>query len=398
MKESISNYQEGYASLDPGAGFFRPDSILARDFSVLTAALQFYENKGRKSLRWLDLMSGCGIRSLRWGLEAGGPEDKRESSLKDLEIWVNDADIDRCKLINTNLQPLLKKEISLFFKNDLAEDLLARSYLDKCFFDLVDLDCFGCPNSLLQPLMRVLAFDGILILSSTDGRSTTGHDDIGAIRSLSASVRTHPASWEIALRLQLAAIARQAWLLGRGLEPLTCFSDGRTFRIFVRFRRNLVQDEETQIGFLSRCEMCGAQSSQTLIKLSEWKKCLCKSGSARLSISGPLWLGPLQSPNFLIVIKHLAQQLTIPIADRSEKLIDRLQSDQGLPIFSWSTHELASRLPLEAPPKLRSMIRCLKQEGYQAFANGIVPGHFRTNASIGELLRICEEKFFQGFK
>ena len=115
--------------------------------------------------------------------------------------------------------------------NDLAEVILAKAFLDQCFFDLVDLDCFGCPNKFLQSVIRVLAFDGILILSSTDGRSPTGHDRQGAIRNLSAVVRMHPASWEIALRLQLAALAKQAWLLGRGLEPILCFSDGRTFLI-----------------------------------------------------------------------------------------------------------------------------------------------------------------------
>ena len=50
LRKSISNYQEGYASLELGAGFFRPDSILARDLSVLIASMQYQEQKEKKVL------------------------------------------------------------------------------------------------------------------------------------------------------------------------------------------------------------------------------------------------------------------------------------------------------------------------------------------------------------
>jgi len=395
---SISNYHEGYASLELDAGFFRPDSVLARDFSVLFAAMQFHENKGGGAVRWLDLMSGSGIRALRWGLEAAVSKADQRSVLRNLEIWANDADFDRCNLIQRNLQPLLHKGISLRFTNDFAEVLLARSFLDKHFFNFVDFDCFGSPNSLLQPVIRVLGFDGILVLSSTDGRSTTGHDRLAGVRSLSASTRTHPASWEMAIRLQLAAVARQAWLLGRGLEPLACFSDGRTFRLFIRLKRNLFHKEESQLGFIARCETCGSQTAQTLLNIKDWEECFCGKGLGHWSINGPLWLGPLQSPNILTKIKEINKELSLPIVDRSLKLLDRLEADSGVPVFSWSTHELASRVPMEEPPSLDLMIKLLRLEGYQAFRNGVVPGHFRTNASIGELLRICEEKLGKGFK
>ena len=297
------------------------------------------------------------------------------------------------KLISIRTQ--LKKTI---LKNELAEVFLAKAYLNKCFFDLIDLDCFGSPNSLLQPVLKVLAFDGILILSSTDARSTTGHDRKGAIRSLCAAVRTHSASWEIGLRLQLAAVARQAWLLGRGIEPIACFSDGRTFRIFIRLKKGLVDQEEKKIGFIVRCEVCGAQTSQPLIQLKNWEKCSCDYGFGNFSINGPLWLGRLQSSEDLVRIRKLSQELSLPIISKSEILINRLIADIGLPLFSWSANELAKRIRLASPPSLELIINYLTAEGYTALRNGLVPGHFRTNAPIKDLLRICEEKLVQGFK
>ena len=51
-------------------------------------------------LRWLDLMAGCGIRGLRWGLEAVPARAER------VELWVNDGDPDRLPCMESNLSAL----------------------------------------------------------------------------------------------------------------------------------------------------------------------------------------------------------------------------------------------------------------------------------------------------
>ena len=47
-----------------------------------------------------------------------------------------------------------------------------------------------------------------------------------------------------------------------------CFSDGRTFRLAVRLRQRAAAREEAQLGLLARCERCGDQAVQSLLKLS----------------------------------------------------------------------------------------------------------------------------------
>tara|TARA_Y100001968_G_C19381365_1_gene730498 strand:+ start:1369 stop:1638 length:270 start_codon:yes stop_codon:yes gene_type:complete len=84
----------------------------------------------------------------------------------------------------------------------------------------IDIDCFGCPNYLLHLSMNILRFNGILMLCATNLRTTTGHNQEAAIRKFRISTRIHPASWEIAKRVQFGSIAKQAWLLGRGIRPL----------------------------------------------------------------------------------------------------------------------------------------------------------------------------------
>ena len=112
-------------------------------------------------LQWLDLMAACGIRGLRWGLEAAGAHSMPP------EIVVNDADGDRWPLLEHNLKPLAGATCS----SVPAETLLCQAQLEGRRFDLIDLDAFGHPGALIQPVLQVLAPDGILAVSYTHLRA-----------------------------------------------------------------------------------------------------------------------------------------------------------------------------------------------------------------------------------
>nr|WP_244281471.1 N2,N2-dimethylguanosine tRNA methyltransferase [Synechococcus sp. UW105] len=384
MSHDTSHYREGAAQLELGDGFFRPESRPSRDLSVLMAAWQLRQ-RGESPCRWLDLMAGCGIRSVRWGLEAL-PAIRTSSAVT---LTVNDADAARQLLLQRNLAPLRSARLTLACHQEPAEVLLRRAYLDQHHFDLIDLDAFGCPNGLLQASLQALAFDGVLLLASTDGRSPTGHDRVAAVRKFAAAARTHPASWEVALRLQLAVLAREAWMLGRGLEPLACFSDGRTFRLAVRMRRRLADGEEQQLGLLARCARCGAQAVQPLLRLQGWPSCACEGTQGRWAVTGPLWLGPLQSPVVISELLELADALEHTLAKPGRRLLQRLQADPGLPVCCWSTAELARRLQLQGPPSLHDLVGVLQASGYQACASGVMAGQLRTDAPLDSLLQVC---------
>lgn len=349
-------------------------------------------------LRWLDLMAGCGIRSLRWGLEARG------ASHQPVELWANDADQERGPLLAANLEPLHACDgVSLNLSHQPAERLLREAYLEHRFFDLIDLDPFGCPNVLLQSTLQAMRFGGVLLLASTDGRSPTGHDRFAAVRRFGAAARAHPSSWELALRLQLAAVAREAWLLGRGLEPLFSFSDGRTFRVAVRMRQRIRSGEEQQLGFLARCERCGDQAVQAMLDLQGWRPCACTDGCGRWAVSGPLWIGPLQDVsqiNGLLEISNsldaalsmeLREGQDLTLSPRSRRMLDGLIADPGQPACCWSTAELSRRLQLKGPPAIEPLVAALRACGHSASVSGVMAGQVRTNAPLGILLRRCTE-------
>jgi tRNA (guanine26-N2/guanine27-N2)-dimethyltransferase len=385
LQQDCSHYREGAAVLELGEGFFRPDSRPSRDLSVLIAA-GLRQGGAQRPQRWLDLMAGCGIRALRWGLEACADEAPLLP-----ELWINDADGERGPLLQRNLAPLTAFGERVQLRRLPAEVLLRQAYLDQRYFDLIDLDAFGCPNALLQASVQALAFEGVLLLASTDGRSPTGHDRPAAVRRFGAAARVHPASWEIALRLQFAALAREAWLLGRGLQPLLAFSEGRTFRLAIRLRQHMQPKEEHQLGLLARCDACGAQAIQPLLRLQGWPLCACSNAGGRWAVSGPLWLGPLQNQSFLQDLRRLGEEMPASVAPATRRLLERLSADPGLPPTVWPTAELAQRLRLPGPPSQLDLVTALRAQGFNAFGSAVMAGQVRTDAPYERLLQCCRD-------
>ncbi len=238
------HYCEGAALVETGDGFFRPVSRPARDFGVLLART-LAAGGAEGPVRVLDGMAGCGIRALRYGLEGAATA-----------VWANDADPNRLPLLERNLARLpqaVERQLSVCT----ALQLLAGCLVEGRRFELVDLDAFGCPADLVTLSLEAVAFGGVHYLACTDGRSATGHDRRAAVRRFGAAARAHPASWEIALRLQLGLLARAAWAMGRGLTPLLSFSEGRAFRTAVRLERHPASAEEGQLGLVAHCHGCG---------------------------------------------------------------------------------------------------------------------------------------------
>lgn len=364
--------------MELGHGFFRPASRPSRDLGVLLAA----ELAEVGPVRVLDGMAGCGIRGLRYGLEAGAAA-----------LWANDADPDRLPLLQANLRPLEEKG-TIQCSSHTAQQLLAGCLQRRQRFELVDLDAFGCPSALVPLALEAVAFGGVLYLASTDGRSPTGHDRPAAVRSLGAAARAHPASWELALRLQLGVLARAVWAMGRGLEPLFSFSEGRTFRTAVRLLRHPLAGEERELGLLAHCHGCGDQQVQPLLTLRGWTACACACAeaapSAPLAVSGPLWLGPLQDGVMLRAMQARAGSLPGSLSQAGARLLARLANDPGWPARCWPTAGIGRCLGQGAPP-LQPLVQALRQEGFQAQASGVMDAQVRTDAPWPLVLRLARE-------
>ena len=369
VHDGHGHYCEGAVQLRTGGGFFRPDSRPARDCGVLLTRML----AAAGPVRLLDAMAGCGIRALRAAVEGGATA-----------VWANDADPDRLPLLQANLAAA-PAAVERRLSAQTAQRLLAGCLVRGRRFELVDLDAFGSPSALLPLALEAVAFGGILYLASTDGRSPTGHDRPAAVRRLGAAARAHPASWELALRLQIGSIARAAWAMGRGLEPLLSFSEGRTFRTAVRVRRQPAVGEEAQLGFLAHCHGCGDQQQQSLLRLGRWQACACHGARPPLAVSGPLWLGPLQHPPTLGGMLAEADRSPPTLAPAGRRLLERLHQDSGEPPRCWPTATIGRSLG-QGPPSLERLVAALQAGGWRAGASGVMAGQLRCDAPWPQIL------------
>lgn len=152
---------ERSVSFDVGDTFFRHESSTARDLGVLSAAL--YKNS-HHALKVLDAMCGCGIRSLRYLAEAQADF-----------VLANDANPDCGDIIARNLARAGRESESWLVQHSDANRVLTQCYLDKDFYDLIDVDSFGSDNTFLRAAFSAVKLGGMLYLTSTDGFSSGGH-------------------------------------------------------------------------------------------------------------------------------------------------------------------------------------------------------------------------------
>ena len=131
--------QEEKAIFNINNTFYRPESKIVRDLGVLAAAIA---QKERGSLRVLEVMSGSGVRALRYWLESGADW-----------LWVNDGNPEIEPTLAANLESLLQqKQGKITYKS--AQEVLLECYLEKDHYDLVDIDAFGSPASMMIILKK----------------------------------------------------------------------------------------------------------------------------------------------------------------------------------------------------------------------------------------------------
>lgn len=147
---------------ETGGSFFRHESATGRDLGVLAASLY---NEEHNRLRILDAMCGCGIRSLRYLVEAQADY-----------VLANDGNDEYRDLIVSNLKRSgCGNGERWMVTHSEANRVMAECYLRKDFFDLIDIDSFGSDSSFLRSAFNALKLDGLLYLTSTDGFSSGGH-------------------------------------------------------------------------------------------------------------------------------------------------------------------------------------------------------------------------------
>lgn len=364
-ESKLDFYQEGAAKFILGEAFYRESSRISRDLGVLVA--QVYRQRAGL-LRVLDGMSGAGVRSLRYALEAQADF-----------VWANEGNPDLEGHLRQNLAALPDDRYCLSHRS--LEQLLNERAIEKDYFDLIDLDAFGSPLIFLQGALRSIRYGGLLYLTSTDGRSISGQLPQQSLRQWGVWIRSHPAVQEQALRLLLGAVAQQSAIMGLGIEPVFSLYRGQVYRVMVRVlgKQNWQTDRS---GFLGYCHSCG--NFQTL-GWQQLGQAVCNCKGRPLSVSGPLWLGPLHSSDWLTAMAALAQEHHW---DSITALLQTMQAETPLPPYYYPLGEIGRRGKMDLPRRDR-LIQALSHAGYQASPTHLDPEAIKTNAPFPDCIALA---------
>ncbi|KAB2031281.1 hypothetical protein ES319_D05G293800v1 [Gossypium barbadense] len=377
---------------DTGDTFFRHESATGRDLAVLSAAL-YKQSKGQ--LRVLDAMCGCGIRSLRYLVES-----------KADFVLANDANESHRRVILDNLAQVerLEGEKKRWVVTHCeANRILTDCYLQRDYFDYIDLDSFGSDSSFfLRAAFSSLKLDGLVYVTSTDGYSSGGHRPFHSLSAFGAYVRPMPYANELGLRILIGGAVREASVLGYRVTPLFSYYSyhGPVFRGLLRMNRGKLP-EKRDYGFICYCNRCGNSQAVSWDELGQIR-CPCNNSTkdaASLVVSGPLWTGPLHSGAYIMEMLNLAEQWGWVGKDAGtglEKLLKRMleESDPRLPFGYIKLDEVPPMVASRAQtntPSISTIMSSLHKEGYAASRSHIAHNAIKTDCPMAGCIRITKK-------
>lgn len=382
MIQNASWQTEGKARFQVGHTFYRAASQVVRDLGVLAAKI-YRQDKG--CLRVLDAMAGCGVRSLRYWLESGADR-----------IWANEGNPENRDILRQNLAGAIAQGTCQLTHLD-ANRVFFDCYNQRNYYDLVDVDCFGSAVPYLSTSLWATKINGLLYLTSTDGRTATGHLPEKSIRVYGACARSHPAAQEQALRLLIGSTLQQAATKGLGIQPIFALFAGQTYRVMLR----LLPSESltlTNYGFLGYCHHCGDYQTVAWRQLG---RVTCPYDGEPLTLSGPMWLGSLHDRPFLLKMQALAQAKAPEPAPepapetapenhwlKRVELLKIMVAEAELPPYFYLLGEIGRRGKMDIPKRDR-LIQALQQQGYQATATHINSEGIKTNANLTTCIQVA---------
>ncbi|KAM3102527.1 tRNA (guanine-N1)-methyltransferase [Phormidesmis sp. 146-12] len=360
MNKTLMDWQtEGKARFQIGNSFYRSSGQVARDLGVLAAAI-YKQETGQ--LRVLDAMAGSGVRSLRYWLESQADW-----------IWTNDGNPEISAVLHQNLEPILAKNQAQITCLD-AKKIFFNCYDRQDFYDLVDVDGFGSPASYLSACLDATKIGGLLYLTSTDGRTVTGHEPESCLALYGSYSRSHPAIHEQGLRILFGSLQQVAATQGFGIEPIFSLFVGETYRLMVRLISQSLLNSQNY-GFLGYCHHCG--DYQTVF----WRdlgRVNCPYDRHTLTLTGPLWLGALQHSQKL---QQLAELATSWNWIEQSHLLKLMADEAELPPYFYTLGEIGRRGKLDIP-KRSYLIQALQTVGYRASPTHIYAQAIKTNANL----------------
>ena len=359
MDLSEEHLTEGKATFVTGSAFYRSHSQTSRDLGVLAAAV-YRSTIGR--LRVLDTMTGCGLRSLRYGLEASADF-----------VWANDADPEIHGVLTQNLNALDPHQVLITQLS--ANQIFWRCAIDRDYYDLLDIDSFGNPGALLAACLQAVCDGGLIYLTSTDGRTISGHFPQDSLRLYGTYTRAHPCVQEYALRMLIGSLAQQAAMQGFTVTPVFSLYSGQIYRVMVHVTHK-TPNLEKNYGFVGYCPQCGDYAVANWRYLSRTSCPDHDDKSVAMTLAGPLWTGILHDADYVqaMIDRSADLELTHQIP-----LLEIFRDESAMPPYHYPLGEVGRRGKMDIPKRDR-LIQALIDSGYRATATHLSSAAIKTDA------------------
>lgn len=275
-----------------------------------------------------------------------------------------------------------------------------------------------------------MRFGGLLYLTSTDGVSSGGKRPERALAAYGACLRPLPSANEQGLRALAGAAVREGAARGVALKPLFSYYSfhGPVFRVMLAAERGRAWPAR-DYAFVGHCHAHGASRRVAWRDLGE-ARCECcrreaaaaaaasgdgtgSSGSSgsvgrSLTLSGPMWTGPLHDAAFVAEMAAEAARrgwaghavpVDSPYRDKAgknnrqrplEELLSLFagEADPKLPPWYLPLDDVGRRL--DRAPAREELLAALKAAGFAAARTHVEVKAIKTDASLEQVVAVAE--------
>lgn len=357
--------------------FMNPRMQVNRDLSVLF--LDAYLKQANIDLM-CEPLAGSGVRTLRYLNESQG-------SFRAVLFDANPLAIETALL---NIQNLGFQDRCRAICGDAKVLLLTESREHR--FDFVDIDPFGSPAPFLNASIQSLrSRAGLLALTATDMPALCGVWPQVAMRKYGGYSIRAPFVHEIAVRLLFNLVYHVAGLNDRSITPLASLSTDHYIRVWVGIssKKTLSNVSSQSIGFIRFCSRCLAADVVSIKHLSDIPPFVHAMSSCThpIRIAGPLWTGPIFSPEF-VQNAHSLYSDDRHFHRRSEQLLDAMIDEVSLMDHLFlDIHSVCDAYRLVPPPK-SAVMKELINRGYDVTTTHFQSTAIRTTAPVAEVVDV----------
>lgn len=350
--------------------FYNPNMELNRDLSIQFLNAYVDESTSLKSA--VDVLAGTGVRGLRYLLEVRGLQ----------RAVINDINEDALKLIRANIDLNSLEDRAIASNRDANALLYSISHELGEAYDIVDLDPFGSPAPFLSAAISATSRGGVLAATATDLAVLGGSKRLAAKRKywLDSPPKPTRGYREVALRVLLGFIAREAASHDKAMKPLFSVSVGHYARVFVTFERG------SQRAYKSLENNMGCISVRNGVVTMQ-------RDFPSESCYGPVWTGPLWDKGLVGRMLNDAKSHKYEYQGchaGALKVLSLIEEELSLQEFPHQRLDELCSAAKHNMPALSIVRAKLTSQGYRFSKTHLSPIGFRTDAPPDAILEACK--------